>query len=238
MFDVWNDYQIILKPINPSERDSTILESTDLWKFLSKHQTFPASCLQTVFWHPWNCCPRPPPPLNKEKPRDPQFKQKFPCICVFCGKKNTLVLSNSPLKQKPRLSRHLWPLTLLAGQDLCRLITLVEKNKRMATKWVTRVRPKKKHRRSRIVGWKVGGWFLWGFLARRVLGFFQVFRPGLFFLKQKLVLEMKFVELSVFGFLTDILESKNFSSLETLLLGFVGRHWAKMGVMSELYLQF
>lgn len=26
------------------------------------------------------------------------------------------------------------------GQDLCRLITLVEKNKRMATKWVKRVR--------------------------------------------------------------------------------------------------
>ena len=89
----------------------------------------------------------------------------------------------------------------MAGQDLCRLITLVEKNKRMATKWVTRVRPKKTIAGLESLVGKLEVDFCGDFWARRVLGFFfRFFTRVCFSFKQKLVLEMKFVEWSFFGF--------------------------------------
>lgn len=52
---------------------------------------------------------------------------------------------------------------------------------------------------------------------------------------------MKFVQVELFEFLREIfwITVATFRHLNPLfLLGFVGRDWTEMGVMSELYLQY
>lgn len=74
-----------------------------------------------------------------------EFKQSKP---YFICPHQFVVRVSEPENVNAQLESSVAPSTTLTGatcystlgQDLCRLITLVEKNKRMATKWVTRVR--------------------------------------------------------------------------------------------------